>query len=63
MQLGAADRTHLLEKLIACLDADPAVEAAWEQVADRREATLNSGATAEVSSADALARLRAKLPQ
>lgn len=61
MQLSPADRTHLLERLIACLDADPEVESAWEQEADRREAALACGASIEVPSHEAMARLRAKL--
>jgi hypothetical protein len=63
MKLPAADRSHLLERLIASLDIDPEVEAAWEQVADRREAALESGVAAEVPGAEAVARLRARLPR
>lgn len=61
LQLAPADRSHLLERLIASLDADPAVEAAWELEADRREATLQSSAVADVSAQDAIHRLRARL--
>lgn len=39
----------------------PAVEAAWELEADRREAALQSGAVAEVSAQDAVRRLQAKI--
>ena len=58
LKLAPADRSHLLERLIASLDSDPEVEAAWEQEADRREALLEAGSMAEVSGAEALSRLR-----
>ena len=61
LKLGPADRSHLLERLIASLDADPAVEAAWEMEADRREAALESGSVAAVSAQEAMARLRQRL--
>ena len=61
LKLGPADRSHLLERLIASLDSDPEVEAAWEAEADRREALLASGSVAEVSVAEATNRLRSKL--
>lgn len=63
LKLTSADRSHLLERLIASLDADPEIEAAWEQEADRREAQLASGAAAEVSGPEAVTRLRARLAQ
>ena len=61
LQLAPADRSHLFERLIASLDTDSAVEAAWVLEADRREAALQSGAVAEVSAQDAIHRLRARL--
>ena len=61
LKLGPADRSHLLERLIASLDSDPEVEAAWEAEADRREALLASGSVAEVSGAEAMNRLRSRL--
>ena len=39
----------------------PAVEAAWELEADRREAALQSGAVADVSAQDAIRRLQAEI--
>ena len=50
-----------VERLIASLDSDPEVEAAWEAEADRREALLASGSVAEVSGAEAMNRLRSRL--
>jgi putative addiction module component (TIGR02574 family) len=61
LQLAPADRTHLLERLIASLDSDPEVEEAWEREADRREAELESGSIAAVPGPEAMARLRARL--
>lgn len=61
LKLAPADRSHLLERLIASLDADPEIEKVWEQEADRREAELESGAVAEVLGTEALGRLRARL--
>ena len=63
LQLAPADRSHLLERLIASLDSDPEVEAAWEREADRREAELESGSTKTVPGREAIARLRARLPR
>ena len=61
LNLAPADRSHLLERLIACLDADPEVEAAWELEADRREAEVNALAGSVVAGPDAIARQRARL--
>lgn len=61
LKLAPADRSHLLERLIASLDPDPEVEKAWELEADRREAELDSGVVAEVPGPEAMGRLRAKL--
>jgi putative addiction module component (TIGR02574 family) len=61
LQLPPADRTHLLERLIASLDSDPEVEEAWEREADRREAELESGLVAAVPGHEAIARLRTRL--
>lgn len=61
LKLASADRSHLLERLIANLDSDPEVEEAWEQETDRREAQLESGAVTAVPGVEAIARLRARL--
>ena len=63
LKLAPADRSHLLERLIASLDSDPEVEAAWELEADQREASLESGFVAEVPAQEAMNRLRARLSQ
>ena len=61
LKLAPADRSHLLERLIASLDSDPEVEKAWELEADRREAELDSGSVAAIPAHEAITRLRAKL--
>lgn len=63
LRLAPVERSHLLERLIASLDSDPEVEAAWEREADRREAELESGSIVEVPGQEAIARLRARLPR
>ena len=60
LKLAPADRSHLLERLIASLFSDPEVEEAWEREADRREAELDSGSVTAVHGDDALARLRSR---
>lgn len=61
MQLPTAERNYLLERLIVSLDTDPDVEAAWEQLADQREAELASGLAQAIPGNEAMARLRARL--
>jgi hypothetical protein len=61
LKLTPADRSHLLERLIASLDSDPEVEAAWEREADRRETLLESGSVVEVPGSEAMNRLRSRL--
>ena len=61
LKLAPADRSHLLERLVASLDLDPDVEQAWALVADRREGELASGAQRAVPGSEAMARLQAQL--
>ena len=61
MQLSPAERNHLLERLIVSLDADPEVEAAWEQLADQREAELDAGLVKEIPFEEAMLQFRTKL--
>ena len=61
LKLTPADRSHLLERLIASLASDPDVEQAWAQEADRREAELESGTVVAIPGHEAIARLRARL--
>lgn len=61
MQLTPAERNQLLERLIISLDTDPEVEAAWEQLADQREADLEAGLAHEIPFEEAMIQLRARL--
>jgi hypothetical protein len=62
MSLAKADRSRLLELLVASLDVDAETEEEWEQLAAQREAELESGAVVGISLADAMAQLRARFP-
>ena len=62
MSLSKEDRSRLLERLVASLDADADAEEGWEQLAAQREAELESGAVVGVPHEEAIAQLRARLP-
>ena len=49
LQLSAAERARLVERLIASLDIDPEVEEAWAAEVERRNAEIESGAVALIS--------------
>lgn len=61
LQLPAADRARLLDRVVASLDADAARDRAWDALAARRDAEVASGAATDVPGADAVARLRTEL--
>ncbi len=58
MSLTEAERSHLLERLVASLDVDPQTEREWDQLAEQREAELTAGQVRAVPVDEALARLR-----
>jgi putative addiction module component (TIGR02574 family) len=60
LQLPAADRARLVERLIASLDMDPQVEEAWAAEVERRNAEIESGAVSLVPGPEALAELKAQ---
>ena len=62
LKLAPSDRSRLLELLVASLDEDRELDAAWDAVADAREAELTTGAAAPVALDDAIARLEARFP-
>ncbi|MFT3666181.1 addiction module protein [Piscinibacter sp.] len=62
MSLSKADRARLLDRLIASLDVDAEAEAQWEQLAEARDAELESGAVAPMALEDAMVHLRARFP-
>jgi Putative addiction module component len=59
-RLSPSDRSRLLEHLIANLDNDEEMEAAWDAIAARREADVESGAAALIPFEAALTRLEAR---
>lgn len=59
LRLPPADRAKLLDRLIASLDVDASVEAAWDELADQREQELVGG-TQAVSLEIVVARLEAR---
>jgi putative addiction module component (TIGR02574 family) len=60
LKLPAAGRARLAERLIASLDEDPDVEAAWKTEVRRRDAEVESGALRAIPVEDALRTTRAK---
>ncbi len=62
LRLSPADRAKLLDRLIASLDVDADAEAAWDQLADKREQELEAGASSAVSLDVVVARLEARFP-
>jgi len=58
LQLPAAERARLIERLIASLDLDPAVEDAWAAEVERRNAEVEGGAVTMLPGAESLAKLK-----
>jgi hypothetical protein len=61
LRLPQVERARLLDRVVASLDADKARDEAWERLAAKRDAELESGASSPVSGPEAIARLRAEL--
>ena len=61
LSLPQADRSRLIDRLIASLEQDPEWESAWSDEADRREDRIARGESVWVPGADAIARIRSKL--
>jgi len=62
LRLSPADRARLLDRLISSLDVDREAEAAWDDLADKREQELETGAVQSVPLEVAIARLEARFP-
>ena len=62
LSLSPKDKARLLDRLIASLDADTEVEAAWDALAAAREMEMNAGTVHPVPLAAALTRLEARFP-
>jgi hypothetical protein len=60
LRLSPADRAKLLDRLIVSLDVDAATEAAWDELADKREQELADGTVKDVPLDVAIARLEAR---
>ena len=61
LNLGAAERARLLERLIESFEPDTKVEQAWIKEALRREADVKAGRSMMVPVPEALERVRARL--
>lgn len=61
LNLPPAERSRLLDRLLASLDPDPEWEEAWAKEVDRREAEIAAGKATWLPGQDVVARLRAQL--
>lgn len=61
LSLPKADRSRLVDKLLASLGHDPEWEAAWSDEAEQRETRIADGQAQWVDGPDAVARIRAAL--
>ena len=59
LQFSSGGRARLVDRLIASLDADPAIEDAWAAEVERRNAQIESGAVTLLPGAETLAKLKA----
>lgn len=62
LRLSATDRARLLDRLIASLDTDVGAAAAWEALADQREASLDSGQAHLIPLEVVVDRLESRFP-
>jgi putative addiction module component (TIGR02574 family) len=58
LHLTPADRSRLVERLIATLDADAEVEEAWAAEVERRQAEIETGAVSLLPGPETLAQLK-----
>ena len=58
LELEPADRSRLLDRVIASLDADPEIEAAWLEEAARRDVEADQGSQTLQDGPEVLQRLR-----
>ena len=61
LQLPTEARSKLLDRVVASLDADRKRDEAWDALAARRDAEIESGESAMVSGLEVVARLHAEL--
>ena len=60
LRLSRAERTRLLDRVVASLDADQASDEAWDRLAASRDAEIDSGQAVTVPGPSAVATLRAE---
>lgn len=48
LRLSAAERSHLLDCVVASLDADASLHAAWDDKAARRDQETGTGTSAQI---------------
>ena len=61
LNLAPAERSRLLDRLLASLDPDSEWEEAWAKEVDRREAEMAAGRATWLPGEEVVARLRANL--
>jgi putative addiction module component (TIGR02574 family) len=59
LNLSVADRTKLVDRLVASIETDKDVQAAWAAEASHRSVEIRTGAVTPVSGGEVLARLLA----
>ena len=62
LKLPVSDRSRLLERVLASLDTDEDLDAAWDTIADKREAEIEADEVVPVPVEEAVARLEACFP-
>jgi putative addiction module component (TIGR02574 family) len=60
LQLTPADRTRLVDRLIATLDGNPEVEDAWAAEVERRQTDIENGTVSLLRGPESLAKLKAE---
>ena len=61
LNLSPVDRSHLLDRLVASLEADSENAGAWALEAERRDSEIEAGLVALVPGKEVLTRLGAQL--
>ena len=61
LSLPQAERSRLVDRLLASLGHDPEWEAAWSDEADQREARIAEGVVQWIDGPEAVSRIRASL--
>ena len=62
LKLSPSDRSRLAERLVASLEEDEEMEAAWDALADARETKINASSAKARPFEDVISRLEARFP-